>query len=137
MWKASIASVVVLSFLTGGCAFDVVSVRQAPTHFTANSKSKDGFRLLTEVKAKLGTGFPTELHAGTQWTKAGDVTQGAVYRTADQVVKVEASNIQEAWIVVSNETLVGFYMPVEGTFAPLGHPYPLSLDHSSTTQHFS
>jgi len=45
--------------------------------------------------------------------------QGVVYKSKDQVLTVEASNIYEANIVVLSNKLVGFYLPVEHTFSPL------------------
>ncbi len=51
------------------------------------------------------------------------MSQGDVYKTRDQVLTVEASNVQEAYIVVESGRLVGFYMPVERTFSPFnGRP---------------
>jgi hypothetical protein len=38
-----------------------------------------------------------------------------VYATRDRVLTVEASNVHEAYIVVSNGKLVGFFLPVEKT----------------------
>ena len=37
-------------------------------------------------------------------------------------VKVEASNIHEGRLVVSNQFITGFYLPVERKFAPLSRP---------------
>jgi len=115
-----------LSYLVAGCAFDVVHVKQAPTSFTSGEGK--AFKLDREVKVNLGTGFPTTLKAGTVWTLAGSSQHGDVYRTRDQVVKVEASNIYEAFIVVADESLVGFYLPVEETFAPIKKPIELQID---------
>ena len=113
-----------ISLLLGGCAFDVVHVKQQPATFT-NACDSPSFRLTKEVKASLGTGFPTILKANTTWNQVGVTDLGKVFATKDQVVKVEASNIYEANIVVTNHVLVGFYLPVEKTFAPLSNPLPL------------
>ncbi len=110
-----------------GCAFDIVSVKQKPAAFTATTEPSS-FSLAKEVKAKLGTGFPTILKANTTWKQVGTTEFGKVFSTQDQVVKVEASNIHEAQIVVTNDALAGFYLPVERTFAPLSKPIPLQTN---------
>ncbi len=113
-----------IAFLLGGCAFDVVHVTQQPATFS-NACDSPPFQLTKEVKASLGTGFPTILKANTTWNQVGVIDFGKVYATKDQIVKVEASNIYEANLVVTNDALVGFYLPVEKTFSPLSGPLPL------------
>jgi hypothetical protein len=118
----------VLSLCLCGCAFDVSHVKQTPAAFTSASDSPS-FLLIREVKARLGTGFPTILRANTTWNQVGATEAGKVYATKDQVVKVEASNIYEAYIVVSNNCLTGFYLPVEKTVTPLSHALPLEIQN--------
>ena len=108
--------------LLTGCAFNLVSVKQVPTTCTAVTGTPENFVLCAEVKAKLGTSFPTHLKAGTRWHQVGDTDYGAVFATPDQIVAVEASHIHEAQLVVSNRVITGFYLPVEKTFAPVTHP---------------
>ncbi len=112
--------------LQAGCAFDVVHVKQKPVTFSAATDSAT-FLLSTELKARLGTGFPTVLTANTTWTQVGMTEFGKVFATKDQIVKVEASNIYEAQIVVADSSLVGFYLPVEKTFAPLSTPIQMEI----------
>jgi hypothetical protein len=109
-----------------GCAFDLVSVSQKPVTFAPGGGS-GSFQLAKEVRAGLGTGFPTVLRADTTWKQVGTTEFGEVFATKDQIVKVEASNIHEAEIVLSERSLVGFYLPVEKTFAPLSHPVLLEF----------
>ncbi len=116
-----------IAVLMSGCAFDIVHVRQVPAVFRVGEMSSDQFVLLQEVKARLGTGFPTHLKSGTVWRRVGEIDAGQVYSTDDQIVKVEASNIHEARIVVSGGRLVGFYLPVEKTYAPLSPPLTLEV----------
>jgi hypothetical protein len=122
--------IVVLTLALAGCAFDLSYVSQKPATF---SPAHDGhsFLLLNEVKAHLGTGYPTILRANTIWRQVGSTEQGLVYSTQDQIVKVEASNIYEAYLVVSGQSLVGFYLPVENTFVPLHSPITLPIENKS------
>jgi len=52
----------------------------------------------------------------------GRIEQGEVYKTKDQVVTVEASNMYEAQLVLSGSLVVGFYLPVERTFTAADPP---------------
>ncbi len=115
------------AIMTGltGCAFDVVSVRQIPATFESVAGAPATFVLRKEVEVSIGTGFKTRLRQGTSWRQVGKIAQGTVFTTKDQVVTVEASNISEAQIVVFGQRIVGFYLPVEHTFAPASSPISL------------
>ena len=113
--------------MLGGCALDIVSVKQAPATLTPVAAASPASLLATDVTVPLGTGFPTKLKQGTKWQRIGTLPQGDVYSTRDQVLTVEASNIHEAQLVVSGGNVVGFYLPVERTFAPAKTPTPLTL----------
>jgi len=102
------------------CAFDVINVKQVPTQLDVAISPRDSFELQQEVTANLPTGYSRVLKKGTKWDFVGMTPQGDVYKTKDQVLTVEASNIHEAYIVVSSGKLVGFYLPVERSFSPLG-----------------
>jgi hypothetical protein len=119
------ACIVVLS--TVGCAFDIVKVKQTPANFTAAENHEKSFKLVKEVTVTLGTGYKRKIKAGTEWDYIGKISQGEVYKTDDQVLTIEGSNIFEADIVVSNSDLVGFYLPVEKTFSPLSSPIKLEI----------
>jgi hypothetical protein len=119
--RRSMLSIAVLA-LVAGCAFDIVSVKQTPTTLGGVRTPALDFVLTQDAAVSIGTGFPTRLKQGTHWQSVGVIDQGAVYSTKDQVVTVEASNISEAQIVVSHGELVGFYLPVERTFAAAKNP---------------
>ena len=83
--------------------------------------------LAKEVVLTLDTGYTRTLKAGSRWRVAGDVDQGDVYRPVGNVFTLEGANIHEAWLVVRNGTLVGFYLPAEHGYSPLGATAPLQL----------
>jgi hypothetical protein len=111
-----------------GCAFDLVHVNQVPVTFTPATSPLEAFVLRQDVKATLGTGFPTRLKSGTQWRQVGATEYGRVFTTKDQIVTVEASNISEAQLVVSNQCVTGFYLPVEKKFAPVSKPIRIETE---------
>lgn len=119
------AGVICALVLLVGCAFNISSVKQQPVTFIAETDASSGFVLLQDVKAKLGTGFPTHLKRDTRWRAMGNTEYGTVFATKDQIVTVEESHIHEAQLVVSNQSITGFYFPVEQKFAPVSHPIPI------------
>lgn len=113
-----------LAFLTG-CAFNISHVKQLPVSLTVQTDAAPEFVLLQDVRAKLGTGYPTTLKRDTRWQAVGRTEYGTVFVTKDQIVTVEESNIHEAQLVVSNQCISGFYFPVEQKFAPVTRPIPI------------
>jgi len=112
---------------TAGCAFDISHVTRVPTAFQATSPDGPGWTLLQDQSIGVGSGFPTKLRRGTRWQFAGHVAQGDVYRTSDQIVTVEASNIYEAMVVMRGDKLAGFYLPVDHAFVAATSPVTLPI----------
>jgi hypothetical protein len=83
--------------------------------------------LAKKVDITLDTGYTRTLKAGSSWRAAGTVDQGDVYRPVGDVFTLEGANIHEAWLVVHNGTLVGFYLPAEHGYSPLGATAPLQF----------
>ena len=63
--------------------------------------------------------------------RAGTIPQGDVFRTGDQIVTVEASNTFEAMVVLRDNTLVGFYLPVEHSFVAATEPVKLPIQQGA------
>jgi len=116
-----------LAVLLAACAFDLVHVKQIPAKIETNQLSKTPFILEKELDVSYGTGYSTKLKQGTRWNYVGTLTYGDVYKTKDQILTVEGSNIYEAYIVVSNDKLVGFYLPVEKSYSPISKPKELHI----------
>ncbi len=115
-----------LLFMSGLLAACAPAVVQQPTQFAPGGGKS--FRLARAAEISLSTGYSTKLRPSTRWELVGRLPQGEVYRTRDQVVTVEGSHIHEAYIVVDQGSLVGFYLPVEQTFSPVTPGYTLSLE---------
>lgn len=81
--------------------------------------------LAQETRLTLDTGYTRTLKAGGRWRAAGTVDQGDVYRPVGDVFTVEGAHIHEAWLVVRAGMLVGFYLPAEHGYSPLGAAAPL------------
>lgn len=119
--------VILISIFLNACAFDLIHVKQLPAKLDTNAEARSSFVLEKEETIDLGTGYTRVLKAGTRWNYVGKIENGDVFKTKDQILTVEASNIHEAYIVVSSEKIVGFYLPVEKTFSPLSTAKPLKI----------
>lgn len=113
------------------CAFDVIHVQQLPVQIRSGIDAKSPFYITRTETFPLNSGFTRTLRRGAKWDYVGTLSHGDVYKSRDQIFTVEASNIHEAYLVISEETLVGFYLPVEMTYSPLGKPLALTI---STTK---
>lgn len=122
-----IGGLIIIMFFSA-CAFDLVHVKQYPTQMDMSQLSKSSFELLEEVHVSLGTGYSRKLIKGTRWGFVGVISEGDVYKTGDQILTIEGSNIFEAYIVVLEEKIVGFYLPVEKTYSPLSSPQELQVE---------
>ncbi|HSY42828.1 MAG TPA: hypothetical protein VK811_02890 [Candidatus Acidoferrum sp.] len=117
-----------MAILSTGCAFDISYVKQYPASFVPLAgHAPEQFMLNEDVKATLGTTYATRLLAGSRWQQTGTTQYGKIFHTKDQIVTVEASDIYEADLVVSNQMMTGFYLVVEKTFAPVRQPTPLHI----------
>jgi len=74
------------------------------------------FELKEDITIKASNAKPTTLKSGTHWINVGMIEQGTVYKTKDQVVIVNSFNVHEGYIVVTQDNVVGYYLPVEKTF---------------------
>lgn len=121
-----VAASLALSWLAG-CAFDLVHVRQLPVELSQGTRATPLFVLQRAVDLDVGFGYRRVLQQGSTWSYVGSVPAGDVYRTRDQVLTVEASNIHEAYIVVKDARVVGYYLPVEKTYSPATTPAMLPM----------
>jgi len=111
-----------------GCAFDIVHIKQVPVQYEDVKIIKSDFILKDEVILNTGTGYNRKLNKGTRWHYVNTIPYGDIFKTKDQILTIERSNIFEAFIVVSDENLVGFFLPVEQTYSPLNKPKPLAVE---------
>ncbi len=79
----------------------------------------------TAVPIQLETGYQRTLKAGSVWRLAGHLPQGSVYAPVDSVLTIEGRQVHEAWLVVCEGTLLGFYLPGESAYSPLTRPIAL------------
>jgi hypothetical protein len=109
-------STALLSLALIGCAPMVPVVPAAPITPVATSTA---VVLAESVTFRLSTGYARTLTAPSRWRLVGRLPQGNVYRSADSVLTIEGRQMHEAYLVIRDDALVGFYLPGEAVFSPL------------------
>lgn len=65
--------------------------------------------------------------AKSVWKPVGRVPQGAVYRPVGTIFTIEGRQVHEAYLVLNDKKLVGFYLPGEQNYSPLSTAVPLTF----------
>jgi hypothetical protein len=107
---------VVIGLLIAGC-----HVKYTPVVMKTTT-SKPAWILAEKTELHLQSGSTTHLKADTTWEYVGAIEQGDVYKTHDQIVTIKGPNMFEAYIVLSEEHVVGFYLPVEKAYSRISKP---------------
>jgi hypothetical protein len=112
-----------------GCAFDLADVRFTPARFVkGQNEGERSFELSGDAPLRHAPcGYRRTLKKGTHWQLVGAIPQGEVFKSVDQVLTLECSNIFEAYLVVFEKRLVGFYLPVEKGFVAAAEPLYLPM----------
>ena len=119
-----------LSLLLVGCA---VNVTHAPTAFVPSSDTdRQRVSLDQAVEIHLDTGYNRTLAAGSAWRRVGRIVHGDVYKPENTIFTLEGAHVHEAWLVVADGRLVGFYLPVERGFSPSMRVVALPLSSTKT-----
>ncbi len=114
-----------LMVVTAGCVNTKQLQLDAPLQ--AASQEPDQFVLESEAVLRARHARDTVLRPGTQWVEAGSISHGTVYRTRDQAVILNSFDVHEAWVVISGDHAVGYYLPVRRTYVPI-EPVPLQQE---------
>lgn len=107
-----------------GCAVTHSPAQLAPLAAAAEPAPR---ALAQRVEFRLDTGYSRTLNAGSRWSQIGRIPQGDVYKPYKAVFTLEGAHIHEAYLVVENGNLTGFYLPAERGYSPLLPPVALPL----------
>lgn len=124
--------IIFFAFIFIGCAFDVIKIKKIPVQPDTSFPPKEMIVVEENLIIELSTGYKRTIEKGTKWKYVSQISYGDVFKTKDQILTIEGSNIYEAFIVVSEKQLVGFYLPVEQAFSPLSKP--VSFKHKMVDQ---
>jgi len=111
------SAALILAFgLFTACASEVV--RHPVTLRSDASAERPRIELAQTVTVESSSGFTRELAGGSVWGFHGSIPQGSVYKRVGGIFTIEGAHFHEAFLVISGNRLVGFYLPVERAFSP-------------------
>lgn len=106
---------VICALSLSSCAAEVV---RFPTDFAAALSSERRVIRIDQDQA-LGLFYDRTLKRGSEWLQVGKVPQGNVFKPMQGIFTVEGAHVHEAYLVLREKSVVGFYLPVERSYAPL------------------
>lgn len=123
--KGPIVAIAVALGLTA-CA-PMIPTSPSPLTFAPRGTAPFHIQLQSEIPIKLDTGYTRSLHDKSIWSRIGQIPQGAVYRPVGTIFTIEGRQVHEAYLVVKDLQLVGFYLPGEEKYSPLSTAVPLAF----------
>ncbi|MFT4171340.1 MAG: hypothetical protein QM639_02175 [Rhodocyclaceae bacterium] len=112
--------------LIWGCA-PMVIVQPADIVAVTPTQSQTVLTLVDGVSFTLPTGYTRALNANSRWRKVGALAQGDVLRPVGTIFTIEGRQVHEAYLVVKDGQLQGFYLPGESNYSALEQPVSLNL----------
>ena len=83
--------------------------------------------MATSLQIELDTGYARSVEAASQWLRIVALAQGDVFKPYRDVFTLEGAHVHEAYLIVDNGVLVGFYLRAERSFSPLKHKVNVSF----------
>lgn len=114
-----------------GCAQMIPQTPAELTPVEATSQQPASIRLRQSVEVKFNSGYGRNLTVGSEWHLVGKVPQGAVYRAVGSVFTIEGAQVHEAYLVIAEGMLVGFYLPGESMYSILSSKISLLIGGQS------
>lgn len=109
-----------------GCA-PAVPVQDAQLATLAASQRAAVRIVQQDVTIRLASGYERKIAAQSRWRVVGNLPQGQVLKPIGTVFTIEGRQVHEAYLVVADNNLVGFYLPGESHFSPLEKPISIML----------
>ena len=101
-----------------GCAGEVI---RHPAEMSAPA-ALSGLVVTTQTTSfTLDSGYSRAIEQGTEFVELGSIKEGRVLKPTKTTFTIEGAHMHEAYPVVRDGRLVGFYLPVEKAFAPLSN----------------
>jgi hypothetical protein len=120
-WKA-----LLLTCCVAACASEVV---RHPTELSATPPQQQKRYVASQpASIMLDSGYSRTIGRETEFLEIGRIKQGAVLKPLNSSLTVEGAHMHEAYPVVENGHITGFYLPVEQAFSPLSRPTTLVIE---------
>ncbi|MES9898231.1 MAG: hypothetical protein ABW148_04305 [Sedimenticola sp.] len=117
MFRLSVVMILMI-LITTGCASEIM---RTPAHLSEanNNPHRSVIIFHEDMRIKLGSGYWREIKAGTKWLFVGTIKEGDVFKPYRNVFTIEGAHVREAYLVISNDQLIGFYIPGEDSYSSL------------------
>lgn len=115
--------VFLLTFTLCSCASEVVRHPVSLTSQITGPGSR--WVLMSNAMIEVDSGYNRTIPSNTEFVRVGTIPEGDVLKPIGTVLTMEGKHMHEAYIVLNNKTLIGFYLPVEKSFSPLTKKIPL------------
>ncbi len=113
------------SMWLGACASEIA--RYPVESFAASQQSGRRYIVSTPAYIRLDSGYERTLSAGTELREFGTIKQGRILQPVSTVFTIDGAHMHEAYLVLNDGRIVGFYLPAEGAFSPLSQSVNLSI----------
>jgi hypothetical protein len=107
------------------CATEIV--REPVSFSTQAASAQSDYVVDAPIAVSSTSGYERRVPAGSRWRLVGTIPQGDVYRRVDDVFSIEGAHMHEAFLVVAQGQLVGFYLPVEKSYSPARSAVPIAV----------
>lgn len=114
-----LVSFIAIAFSLLGCASEMVRT-QTRMNETDSSQQRRVITFVDNVVIKLSSGYSREIAKDSKWLLVGTTKEGNIFKPTDTVFTIEGAHVREAYLAISNNRLIGFYIPGENSFSPLG-----------------
>jgi hypothetical protein len=105
----------------------MIATAPATIEVTQPSAAARRIQILMATTVRLDTGYSRTLADKSVWSRIGRMPQGDIYRPVGTTFTIEGRQVHEAYLVIRDKTLVGFYLPGEQNYSPLSTAVPLNL----------
>jgi hypothetical protein len=127
--RLKILFIMLFILFLSGCAFDFAHVRYKPTEYVPSPGVRKSFVMAESMEITEGTCYDRTLRKGKKWNLTGSISEGEIYKSSEQILTLECSNVHEAYLVVANGSIVGFYLPVEKGFVGISKPMKMKIQN--------
>jgi hypothetical protein len=116
---AKLVAILFAGLALSACAPEIV---RSTISYVQHTGPKETIQLTKSTRIPNSSGTGNTLFVGTRWDLVGEVAHGKVYRSKDSVFFVQGANSHEAYLVIKEKKLVGFYLPGERAWSALDSP---------------
>ena len=130
--KKQMGTFLAMALGVAGCASEIA---RYPAELTRARPPQDKIFVASQtVPVHPDSGYERSIKLGTEFVDAGGIAQGSILKPTNAVFTVEGAHMHEAYLVVNDGRLVGFYLPVEKSFSPLTESVTMPLEEKEISK---